>query len=105
MELVSHTHHAAEPNDSHCDRRDSGFDLNRAIDSVSHWLPTQGPLKDFIHHNTLHAVQHLPFHEASRWRRKYSARAAICRYRITKTATAKAVLATMPSTGLCNVPA
>ncbi|BBL57959.1 YbcC family protein [Methylomonas koyamae] len=63
MELVSHTHHAAEPNDSHCDRRDSGFDLNRAIDSVSHWLPTQGPLKDFIHHNTLHAVQHLPFHE------------------------------------------
>ncbi len=39
------------------------FDLDTAIDHISHWLPTQGPIKDFIHHNTLHAVQHYPFHK------------------------------------------
>jgi uncharacterized protein YbcC (UPF0753/DUF2309 family) len=39
------------------------FNLDAAIDHISHWLPTQGPLKDFIHHNTLHSLQHYPFHE------------------------------------------
>jgi len=40
------------------------FDLKMAIERVREWLPTQGPLKDFIHHNTLHAFQNRPFHEA-----------------------------------------
>ncbi|MDD5273836.1 MAG: Na-translocating system protein MpsB, partial [Methylovulum sp.] len=39
------------------------FNLDNAIDAIAHWLPTQGPIKDFIHHNTLHAVQHHPFHK------------------------------------------
>lgn len=39
------------------------FDINIAIENIAHWLPTQGPIKDFIHHNTLHAVQYLPFHQ------------------------------------------
>lgn len=39
------------------------FDLDTAIEHVAHWLPVQGPIKDFIHHNTLHAVQHYPFHQ------------------------------------------
>lgn len=42
---------------------DVGFDLTAAIAYIAHWLPAQGPIKDFIHHNTLHAVQQHPFHE------------------------------------------
>lgn len=38
--------------------------LQRAIEQASHMLPAQGPINVFIHHNTLHAFEHLPFDEA-----------------------------------------
>jgi uncharacterized protein YbcC (UPF0753/DUF2309 family) len=40
--------------------------LLQAIEHAAHLLPAQGPITVFIHHNTLHALEHLPFDEAVR---------------------------------------
>jgi uncharacterized protein YbcC (UPF0753/DUF2309 family) len=54
------------------------FDLDEALARAAHWLPTQGPIKDFVHHNTLHAFQGMKFHEAtSAAARLYGARVAM----------------------------
>src|SRR5687768_760015 len=37
--------------------------LPEAIEHAAHYLPAQGPIQVFIHHNTLHAFEHLPFDE------------------------------------------
>ncbi|MGD0958447.1 MAG: DUF2309 domain-containing protein [Methylomonas sp.] len=42
----------------------SDFNLDTCIDRLAVWLPTQGPIKDFIHYNILQAFQHLQFHDA-----------------------------------------
>ncbi len=42
----------------------SKFDLEHVIRELKHFLPAQAPLKDFIHHNTLHAFQQESFHLA-----------------------------------------
>src|SRR5260221_2583543 len=42
------------------------FDEHEVLHDLKHYLPAQSPLKDFIHHNTLHAFQKKKFHKAIR---------------------------------------
>jgi len=42
----------------------AGFDEAHVIHELKHFLPSQQALKDFIHHNTLHAFQHMKFYDA-----------------------------------------
>jgi uncharacterized protein len=40
------------------------FDEAHVIHELKHFLPAQQALKDFIHHNSLHAFQHMKFYDA-----------------------------------------
>lgn len=40
------------------------FNVDECLRNIKHYLPAQAPLKDFVHHNTLHAFQDKSFFEA-----------------------------------------
>ena len=42
----------------------NSFDEANVIHELKHFLPAQQALKDFIHHNSLHAFQHMKFYDA-----------------------------------------
>ena len=46
------------------EEKSSSFDLKITIQELKKYLPTQGPLKDYIFLNSLACFQDLPFHEA-----------------------------------------
>jgi uncharacterized protein len=44
--------------------RNTAFSEEHILHELKHYLPTQTPLKDFIHHNSLHAFQEKKFYNA-----------------------------------------
>jgi uncharacterized protein YbcC (UPF0753/DUF2309 family) len=53
---VTHHHHSSTDF-----KKGSREHLKHAIEAAGHYLPTQGPIGVFVHHNTLHAFQHEDF--------------------------------------------
>jgi uncharacterized protein len=45
-------------------RTETPASLTKVIEHAAHLLPSQGPITVFVHHNTIHAFEDLPFDEA-----------------------------------------
>ncbi len=46
------------------EKKQAYFDENHVLHELKHYLPSQQALKDFIHHNSLHAFQQMKFYDA-----------------------------------------
>ncbi|MES2797132.1 MAG: DUF2309 domain-containing protein [Bacteroidota bacterium] len=67
MTKIAMGHKAASATDNHSIgdiTKTHSFNLNPILEELKHFLPTQTPLKDFIHHNSLHAFQQMSFYDA-----------------------------------------
>ncbi|HSQ55515.1 MAG TPA: DUF2309 domain-containing protein [Gemmata sp.] len=56
--------HSVHAFSDHANNHDNITLLRHLIDHAAHLLPAQGPITVFIHHNTLHAFEDMPFSQA-----------------------------------------
>jgi hypothetical protein len=60
---VVHIEHQHTQHGIDLHKNEPHFDEAHVLHELKHYLPSQTPLKDFIHHNSLHAFQKTSFYD------------------------------------------